>query len=63
MVRLGLQTLIVIHYLFLCIEKYEETVQKLQEAFDKKDFKLAKDLSIELQYWNSIQSAIHEWHP
>ncbi|CAO3616304.1 unnamed protein product [Mucor hiemalis] len=43
-------------------DKFHETVEKLTKAFDKQDFKLAKDLAIELQYWQSIQSAIHEWH-
>lgn len=48
----------------LKIEKYQEIVNKLTIAIDeKKDFNLAKDLAIELQYWSSISSAIHEWHP
>ncbi|GAA5807573.1 hypothetical protein MFLAVUS_000938 [Mucor flavus] len=44
-------------------EKYQETVDRLASAFENEDYKLAKDLAIELQYWQSIQSAIHEWHP
>lgn len=44
-------------------EKYQETVDKLTRAFENEDYKLAKDLAIELRYWQSIQSAIHEWHP
>ncbi|KAG1451053.1 hypothetical protein G6F56_008184 [Rhizopus delemar] len=44
-------------------EKFQETVKRLELAFDKKDFTQAKDLAIELQYWSSIQNAIHEWHP
>lgn len=43
-------------------EKYQETVNKLSEAFKKEDYQQAKDLTIELQYWNSIKTAIHEWH-
>lgn len=45
------------------VEKFQETVKRLELAFDKKDFTQAKDLAIELQYWSSIQNAIHEWHP
>ncbi|CEG66256.1 Putative Fe-S protein assembly co-chaperone HscB [Rhizopus microsporus] len=41
-------------------EKYKETVQKLKDAFDKKDYMHAKELTIELQYWASIQKAIHD---
>lgn len=44
----------------VCIEKYKETVQKLKDAFDKKDYMHAKELTIELQYWASIQKAIHD---
>ncbi|KAI8890288.1 Co-chaperone Hsc20 [Backusella circina FSU 941] len=44
-------------------EKYQETVDKLTAAFDQHDYSQAKQLAIELQYWNSIKSAIHEWHP
>lgn len=47
---------------YTILVKFHETVEKLTKAFDKQDFKLAKDLAIELQYWQSIQSAIHEWH-
>ncbi|KAI8647225.1 HSCB C-terminal oligomerization domain-containing protein [Parasitella parasitica] len=43
-------------------EKYAETVHKLQLAFDKNDYNSAKDLAIELQYLNSIKTAILEWH-
>ncbi|KAG2215038.1 hypothetical protein INT46_008272 [Mucor plumbeus] len=43
-------------------EKYSETVHNLQLAFDKNDYNLAKDLAIELQYLNSIKTAILEWH-
>ncbi|KAI8078062.1 Co-chaperone HscB, C-terminal oligomerization domain-containing protein [Gilbertella persicaria] len=44
-------------------EKYQETVDKLQAAFDQQDYEKAKELATELQYWTSIQTAIHEWHP
>ncbi|KAG1152937.1 hypothetical protein G6F37_000650 [Rhizopus arrhizus] len=44
-------------------EKFKETIEKLQTAFDKEDYAQAKELAIELQYWSSIQNAIHEWHP
>ncbi|KAG2200756.1 hypothetical protein INT47_002800 [Mucor saturninus] len=43
-------------------EKFQEVVDKLTDAFDKEDYKLAKDLAIELQYLTSIKNAIHEWH-
>ncbi|KAK4514634.1 uncharacterized protein ATC70_002235 [Mucor velutinosus] len=43
-------------------EKYAETVHKLQLAFEKNDYESAKDLAIELQYLNSIKTAILEWH-
>ncbi|OBZ87655.1 Iron-sulfur cluster co-chaperone protein HscB, mitochondrial [Choanephora cucurbitarum] len=44
-------------------ERYQETVNRLQDAFEKQDYDRAKELAIELQYWTSIQNAIHEWHP
>ncbi|GAN02645.1 co-chaperone Hsc20 [Mucor ambiguus] len=43
-------------------EKYAETVHKLQLAFEENDYESAKDLAIELQYLNSIKTAILEWH-
>ncbi|CAO0797359.1 unnamed protein product [Mucor circinelloides] len=43
-------------------EKYAETVHKLQLAFEKNDYESAKDLAVELQYLNSIKTAILEWH-
>ncbi|KAI9357533.1 Co-chaperone HscB, C-terminal oligomerization domain-containing protein [Pilaira anomala] len=44
-------------------DKFQETVNNLSKAFKEKDYNRAKELTIELQYWQSIQSAIHEWHP
>ncbi|EIE81658.1 hypothetical protein RO3G_06363 [Rhizopus delemar RA 99-880] len=44
-------------------EKFKETIERLQTAFDKEDYVQAKELAIELQYWSSIQNAIHEWQP
>lgn len=52
----------VIH-LWIFLEKFKETIERLQTAFDKEDYAQAKELAIELQYWSSIQNAIHEWHP
>lgn len=45
------------------IDQFNETVDKLKEAFNKQDYENAKKLTIELQYWNSIRNAILEWHP
>lgn len=50
-------------FFFLKPEKFQETVDHLAKAFKEKDYDRAKELTIELQYWQSIQSAIHEWHP
>lgn len=49
-------------FFFSLSEKFQEVVDKLTDAFDKEDYKLAKDLAIELQYLTSIKNAIHEWH-
>ncbi|KAI8369665.1 Co-chaperone HscB, C-terminal oligomerization domain-containing protein [Blakeslea trispora] len=43
--------------------RYQETVKRLQDAFEQQDYDRAKTLAIELQYWTSILNAIHEWHP
>ncbi|KAI7903536.1 uncharacterized protein BX663DRAFT_506799 [Cokeromyces recurvatus] len=43
--------------------KHQEILNRLQDAFNKENYNLAKNLSIELQYWTSIQNAILEWHP
>ena len=50
-------------FIFEFLEKFKETIKRLQTAFDKEDYAQAKELAIELQYWSSIQNAIHEWHP
>ncbi|KAI8148478.1 Co-chaperone HscB, C-terminal oligomerization domain-containing protein [Fennellomyces sp. T-0311] len=43
--------------------KYQETVQNLSEAFSKRDLDLAKELMVQLQYWETIRRAIVEWSP
>lgn len=50
-------------FIKLFLEKFKETIERLQTAFDKEDYVQAKELAIELQYWSSIQNAIHEWQP
>ncbi|KAI8980334.1 hypothetical protein BDB01DRAFT_797441 [Pilobolus umbonatus] len=42
--------------------KYDDTVNRLNDAFSHKDYTTAKSLAIELQYWNSLKTAIDEWH-
>ncbi|CDH53775.1 iron-sulfur cluster co-chaperone proteinmitochondrial [Lichtheimia corymbifera JMRC:FSU:9682] len=44
-------------------EKYQETVQRLSEAFSGNDLDAAKKFMIQLQYWESIRRAILEWSP
>ncbi|KAI9259610.1 Co-chaperone HscB, C-terminal oligomerization domain-containing protein [Phascolomyces articulosus] len=43
--------------------KYQETVQNLSEAFKNKDLDHAKELMVQLQYWETIRRAIIEWSP
>ncbi|KAI9476618.1 Co-chaperone HscB, C-terminal oligomerization domain-containing protein [Zychaea mexicana] len=43
--------------------KYQETVQNLSKAFEKKDLDHAKELMVQLQYWETIRRAIVEWSP
>ncbi|KAI7847566.1 Co-chaperone HscB, C-terminal oligomerization domain-containing protein [Circinella umbellata] len=43
--------------------KYEETVKNLSEAFKSKNLDHAKELMIQLQYWETIRRAIIEWSP
>lgn len=45
------------------VEKYQETVQRLSEAFSGNDLDAAKKFMIQLQYWESIRRAILEWSP
>ena len=52
-----------IFVLTFVIARYQETVKRLQDAFEQQDYDRAKTLAIELQYWTSILNAIHEWHP
>ncbi|KAL1924822.1 uncharacterized protein VTP21DRAFT_4476 [Calcarisporiella thermophila] len=44
-------------------KRMEETINGLSDAFRNKDFKRAKQLAIELQYWVNIERAIKEWAP
>ncbi|ORZ22035.1 Co-chaperone HscB, C-terminal oligomerization domain-containing protein [Absidia repens] len=43
--------------------KIKETVAQLSKAFSEKDLDLAKDYSIQLQYWENIRRAIIDWSP
>ncbi|KAI9305753.1 Co-chaperone HscB, C-terminal oligomerization domain-containing protein [Cunninghamella echinulata] len=44
-------------------EKIKETVANLSRAFADNDLDLAKDYSIQLQYWENIRRAIIDWAP
>ncbi|ORX52688.1 hypothetical protein DM01DRAFT_254543 [Hesseltinella vesiculosa] len=44
-------------------QKILETCQALSSAFEENDFDLAKDLTIQLQYWDNIRRAIVDWVP
>ncbi|KAI8340003.1 Co-chaperone HscB, C-terminal oligomerization domain-containing protein [Chlamydoabsidia padenii] len=44
-------------------DKIEETVGQISAAFSKKDLDLAKEYSIQLQYWENIRQAIIDWAP
>ncbi|CAO3643355.1 unnamed protein product [Cunninghamella echinulata] len=44
-------------------EKIKETVANLSRAFADNDLDLAKDYSIQLQYWENIRRAIIDWTP
>ncbi|CAO3613661.1 unnamed protein product [Cunninghamella blakesleeana] len=44
-------------------EKIKETVANLSSAFANNDLDLAKDYSIQLQYWENIRRAIIDWSP
>jgi molecular chaperone HscB len=39
------------------------TVDHLSDAFSRNDLELAKDYSIQLQYWENIRRAIVDWMP
>ena len=50
-------------YIIYTIAKYRETVQNLSEAFKTKNLDHAKELMVQLQYWETIRRAIIEWSP
>lgn len=47
----------------LSLDKIKMTVGHLSDAFSRNDLDLAKDYSIQLQYWENIRRAIVDWVP
>ncbi|KAL0079250.1 HSCB C-terminal oligomerization domain-containing protein [Phycomyces blakesleeanus] len=44
-------------------EKYREAVQHISGAFGKGDYELAKEYTVQLQYWARIRRVIIDWSP
>ncbi|KAI9016422.1 Co-chaperone HscB, C-terminal oligomerization domain-containing protein [Phycomyces nitens] len=44
-------------------EKYRQAVEHISEAFENKDYELAKEYTIQLQYWEKIRRVIIDWSP
>lgn len=44
-------------------KRIAQAEQELGEAFEKEDVENAKIECVRLNYWRSLQSALHEWEP
>lgn len=44
-------------------ERIREAEQQLGEAFEASDVDRAKDWSVKLKYWKSLEGGLNDWEP